>query len=292
MASKLLPPSIIPPRYSSTSAYAKSREALLEAEHEVAFDYAASKSALDTERKANEIVKSLLELESDTLYGVHHNGLGNELAHQFRRSKHLIDNSKILEIAKRAPKGALFHCHFDAMLPPSELISIATGMANMHIRTDAPLTHAGFYEHALRTFQVLSKEKAGIYAKSDIFSQTYVSGDWMLFSRFRKSFPGGAVKADEWVSNKIVLDIEDIYHTSQTVNGQVSFFPRHFCHTNGGGQNLEVVQSLIQGALWSPSLRDSLAGALQTCDLQLRQRWDQLCGDQNRTELQELHFVR
>jgi adenosine deaminase CECR1 len=219
----------IPTRYPSTAAYAKSREDLLEAENAAAFDYTAVKSASSTERKANKIVKALLELESDTLYGVHHNGSGHEPAHQFRRSKHLIDDSKLLEIAKRAPKGALLHCHFDAMLPPSALISIAAGMANMHIRTDAPLIHTGFYEHALTTFQVLSKGGAGTYANTVIFGATYVPGDWMLFSKFRESFPGGAAKADEWVSNKIVLDVEDIYHTSPTVNGYLSLcFPRNF----------------------------------------------------------------
>lgn len=230
MTVKTSPSFDIPPRYSSTTAYAESREALLEAEHAAAFDYAAAKSASATERTADKIVKGLLELESDSLYGVHHNGTGHEPAHQFRRSKHLIDNSKVFEIAKRAPKGALLHCHFDAMLPPSELISIATGMPNMHIRTDAALTHAGFYAHAHPTFQVLSKEKAATYAKSDIFTPTYIPGDWMLFSKFRESFPGGVVRADEWVSKKIVLDVEDIYHTSQTVNGYFSptLFPTVF----------------------------------------------------------------
>jgi adenosine deaminase CECR1 len=105
------------------------------------------------------------------------------------------------------------------MLPPSALIPIAAGMANMHIRAGAPLINAGFYEHALPTFQVLSKEKAGTHANTDIFGATYVPGDCMLFSKFRESFPGGAAKGDGWVSNKIVLNVEDIYHTSQTVNG-------------------------------------------------------------------------
>lgn len=69
----------IPSRYSSTIVYAESREALVEAEYATAFDYAASKSASVTERSADKILKGFLELESKTLYGVHHNGsAGNQ----------------------------------------------------------------------------------------------------------------------------------------------------------------------------------------------------------------------
>jgi hypothetical protein len=88
----------IPTSYPSTTAYANSREALLEAENAAAFEYAAVKPASNTEIKANKIVKALLDLESDTLYGVHHNGSGHELAHKFRRSKHLIDDSELLRV--------------------------------------------------------------------------------------------------------------------------------------------------------------------------------------------------
>jgi adenosine deaminase CECR1 len=118
----------LPFRYPSTAAFAASRKALLGAEHAAAFDYPATKLASTTEKKANKIVKVPLQSESDTIYGVHINRFSHEPTHQFRRARHLIDISKIFEIAKRAPKGALLHCHFDAMLPPSELISIANGM--------------------------------------------------------------------------------------------------------------------------------------------------------------------
>lgn len=214
----------IPPSYPSTTAYAESRAALLEVEHAAAFDYSACKSASPTEKKANDIVKALLDLESSTVYGVHHNGLGHEPAHQFRRARHLIDESKIFEIAKRAPKGALLHCHLDAMLPPQELIEIATGMANMGIRTDCALTHKGFFEHAMPTFHVLGKKDVEKCKDTDVFSSSYLAGQWMLLSKFKETFPGGAGKADEWIASKIMLDVDDIYHTSQTVNGYFSLF--------------------------------------------------------------------
>lgn len=211
----------IPTRYKCTNDYAASREALVKAEHEASFDYLAAKSASPAEKEANVVLKMLIRAESETIYGIRNDGSGHEPAHQFRRAKHLIDSSKIFQIAKSAPKGALLHCHFDAMLPPSELISTAKGMKNMHISTDAALTKPGFFEHTIPSFQILSKEKAETYSSTDIFSVTYVPGDWMLFSDFRKSFPGGEVKADKWVEAKIVLDPEDIYNSSQTVNGLV-----------------------------------------------------------------------
>ncbi len=161
-------------------------------------------------------MKGLLELKSNTLYGVHRDGSSHEPADQFRRFKHFIDNS---EVAKRAPKGALLHCHSDAMLPPSELISIAQGMKKEknYIKTDAPLTDAGFLKHALPTFQVLPKVEAERYKNTDNFGSIYVLGEWMLLSIFRLLFPGGVVEAGEWTL-KFALDLEDIYHTSHTVN--------------------------------------------------------------------------
>lgn len=194
----------IPSRYTSTEDYAASRAALVDAENEAAFDYSAVASASAVEKKANTIVKALIRLESETLYGVHGDGSGHEPAHQFRRAKHLIDSSKIFEIARKAPKGALLHCHFDAMLPPSELIEIATRMPHMHIRTDAALTHGGFFKHALPTFQILPNTKAADCVDTSIFSAKYIPGDWMSFSKFRAAFPGGPSKVNTSSRNPLL----------------------------------------------------------------------------------------
>jgi adenosine deaminase CECR1 len=126
---------------------------------------------------ANKVVKALLERESDILFGIHHNGSGHEPAHQFRHLKHPIDNSKVFEVAKRAPKGALLHCHFDAVVPSSELISTAHGMPNIHIKTDAALTHAESSSMLFSLFKYSQKERLKFYANTDMFAPTYVPRD-------------------------------------------------------------------------------------------------------------------
>ncbi len=149
------------------------------------FAHSVSISASAAENGANEIVKGLLELESDTLYYVNRNCSDHEPAHQFSRSKHLIDNSKIFEVAKLAPKGALLYYQFDAMLPPSELIFVAPGITNMYVRTDAALTDARFY--ALPTFQILAKAEADRY-KNTIFSHPHTSPESGCYFRDSEYF--------------------------------------------------------------------------------------------------------
>ncbi len=89
----------------------------------------------------------------------------------------------------------------------------------MQTQTDAALTNVEFFGHALLIFQVLSRVEAENCANVNIFAPLYIPRQWMLRSKFRKSFPGGEGKADERIPNKIVLDFEDVYHTSQAVNG-------------------------------------------------------------------------
>jgi hypothetical protein len=122
---------------------------------------------------------------------------------------------------------------------------------------------------------------------------SHMRGSSNMLSPLSKSIPGGETKADEWISYKIVLNVDDVYHTSQTVMGDILLLQPIFSELiKVDEQDLEVVELILLSALWSPALRNSLLPALQKCHVGFRARRHKLCRSQNPFKLQELHVER
>lgn len=216
---------------ASSDAYNDARLELIQAEESLSFTGATTPK--DLELEASKILERLKSQEETTIHTIHSNGTGFEAGHKYLHGLETIKRSKILAVAQRAPKGALLHCHFDAMLRPSDSLLIdAREQKNMFIRTDVPLVSKGFYEHALPMFSTLG-EDVTLSDSSNIFSSAYVPGSWMKYATFRQMFPGGPSKAEEWVESKIVLHATDAYHAEQTVDGIWAMFMRTFMVLRG-----------------------------------------------------------
>jgi adenosine deaminase CECR1 len=210
--------SLIPSSFGSEAEYLLARGALVKAERDLSFRGAIE--ATELEQSANRVLQKIKSEEEKTLHQIHADGTGFEAGHKFLHGlgSH-VENSKLWTLAQKAPKGCLLHCHFDAILPPDEMLRDAYAVENLHICSDVPLTSKGFFEHALPLLEVLSKTGADALSETtNLFSKSYVPGSWMQYSAFLAAFPGGQARAEDWIKRKVVLTPDTAYQPDQTVN--------------------------------------------------------------------------
>jgi adenosine deaminase CECR1 len=207
-----------PGQFGSEADYFQAREALVNAEREQSF-----RGGLDVhelEVNASKIVDRIKSEEERELHRIHADGTGFEAGHKYLHGvdSH-VGNSKLLMMAQQAPKGCLLHCHFDAMLPPDDMLRDAREFENLHISSDVPLTSKGFFDHALPLLRTVADNKTELSETADLFSKSYIPGSFMKYSQFLSAFPGGAERAEQWIKKRIVLTSDNAYHPEQTVNG-------------------------------------------------------------------------
>lgn len=206
----------LPEDLGSVDDYFKARQSFVNAERALSYESKVTSSEL--EARAQEIVHTLKKWEESNHHGVRIDGSGCEAGHRFLHGLDAIENSKLFNIAQKAPKGSLLHCHFDCILPPRSFLDDARKQDRLHIKTDCPLTTAGFFACALPQFCVLP-QAVDLSETTNVFSKTYVAGSWMKYSEFLSLFPGGLERAEAWLSNQMVIPPDDAYHPHQTVDG-------------------------------------------------------------------------
>lgn len=243
------------------SEYARNRTRLLELEIGDSWDLNARLTASVAEVQAGIIIRGLREYERDVIFG----NLPSEaipgpktldMGGQFLTNKSRIESrSKLYDIAKIVPKGAILHLHFNAELHPERLLQEARSMKNIYIRSIRPLLSKRDLELTEMVFNVMPDDTH----EADIFSAKYPGLDanwrqpeiapfiWMKWEKFQKDFtkhfPGDYVQtyterllngsvpdssvqgyvelnpAENWLKQKMVLSEKEAYDPAQTVNG-------------------------------------------------------------------------
>ena len=114
-------------RYEDVDDYMKARKRLIQAERAMRFDAGITLTAQEEEANRRLMLLKQAEMERTREYF--------PLAHSFLKSKtrQLIDQSPILEIMKRMPKGGMLHGHGYAMGDFGWLIKHATYLQNCYI---------------------------------------------------------------------------------------------------------------------------------------------------------------
>ncbi|KAI4950604.1 hypothetical protein J4E91_004489 [Alternaria rosae] len=195
-----------------TNMYDKKRRALIDAEKDTAWDLAVrprgSSRSQDakTEERAATIIRAIREYERVVTFGNRPSEAlpleeDRDMGGQYLTNKDRIDNeSKLYQIAKMVPKGALLHLHFNAELHPELLLVRARKMENMFIRSIIPITKE---EHLGQTEMVFSVvDPKTVNPDVNIFSESYPTLEgslgvkhpdylktvWMPWSKFKEEF--------------------------------------------------------------------------------------------------------
>ncbi|KAJ4356606.1 uncharacterized protein N0V89_004641 [Didymosphaeria variabile] len=157
--------------------YLETRNALVKKELEEAWDYLAS--TLDPPPKQKvvaDIIRLIREFERRYVFGnVPSEDIPAEgtldMGGQFLTNKSRIEQHSILfQIAKKVPKGALLHLHFNAELNPERLLEQARTMGdNMYVWSIRPLLD----EKDLRETEIVFKIVPETTRDSNIFDRQY-----------------------------------------------------------------------------------------------------------------------
>ncbi|CAA9959621.1 hypothetical protein PTNB73_02435 [Pyrenophora teres f. teres] len=247
----------------SIAKYAEERERLVKSEQQNAWDREARHKPSPQEERAANIIFAIREWERNVIFG----NLPSEtlpkkddrdMGGQYLTNKEYIDTrSKLFEISKMVPKGALLHLHFNAELHPELLLVQARKTENMYIRSIRRIENEEDLKETEMVFMV--RDHKTIDSSINVFSDAYPTYSnpkdeavqdkiWMLWSKFQdefeRKFPGkfkqqepetfregnlpshcgqpAVVRlrpAENWLRSKMVLSEKEAYDPSQTVNG-------------------------------------------------------------------------
>ncbi|KAL2275041.1 hypothetical protein FJTKL_02580 [Diaporthe vaccinii] len=209
--------------------YQKRRAELKRREAALGFEWKCTSRASTKEQRVNRILQNLKRHDEENVYSKEppRQGVTGQLhprfaGDHFLSNKALIDRTEVFKLAKRAPKGAHLHIHFNACLQPNVLLDIASEMEQMYITSDIPLhttdeDHSKRYRRCRIQFSIMDLTAS----KGNLFDHNYKDRTPMKFKEFIEEFPkhyrgAGAL---EWLQAKLVFREEEAHDLPQTVSG-------------------------------------------------------------------------
>ncbi|GJN73695.1 hypothetical protein PLICBS_007778 [Purpureocillium lilacinum] len=209
-----------------TERYFAHRASVLGVERGLAFDSRCRLRATALERRAARILAALRRLDDAEVYaqaaprkgyaGQTHRRFAGD---HFLSNVELIGQTRLFAAARRMPKGAHLHIHYNACLPPRVLLDVAKTMDRMHITSDVPLTDRSAFDRCEIQFCMLSAERE---RPGDLFSAAYEPRQTMRFADFLGGFAeayGGTETAEQWLVSKMEFDEEEAHNFLQTAEG-------------------------------------------------------------------------
>ena len=220
------------PKAPTLVDYFALRQQLAEDEKRLGFEHACRSVANPLELRADAIVQALKKRDCADVYDCANprEGYRGQLhprfpGDHFLSNVPLIDKTALLDVARKMPKGAHLHIHFNACLLPHVLLDIAKGMERMFITSDLPLVPDNDYVNFDKCeiqFSILSPQKE---APGDLFSHDYKPRQTMRFRHFLELFPQRypkSVSPEHWLMDKLVFQEKEAHDVLQTASGYVS----------------------------------------------------------------------
>jgi len=229
--------------FESAAEYNKAREDLQAAERAIAFDAETVATSSDIEKQASALVQKIREYDRDHTYGRAFDEQGRatgkrSVGQHFLGNVDLINGTWLMKVAKRMPKGAHLHIHFNSCLPAKFLIQQARDIDAMYIRSTLPLTNTSNMAHSRISFMVMTPHEATHVRSTDgterhvplgnVFDEDYIPNTWMSYKQFQQQFefvdehkhvlkntPG----AELWLERKMQISEEEAHGTYQTGRG-------------------------------------------------------------------------
>ncbi|KUJ21791.1 Metallo-dependent hydrolase [Mollisia scopiformis] len=228
---------------SSVEDYNKAVERLQAAEKERAFDFQITTSASHNEKRAAALLHKIQAYDWDHTYGTPHDDEGNPTekrtqGEHFLGNVDLINKTELMKVAKRMPKGAHLHIHWNSCLPARFLIRQARDIKAMYIRSTLPLTTPEHFATTRISFMVMTPYEATHVkgAEDDeketplgnVFDPHYVPNRWMPYKQFQELFnyPGDfgetltrTERAERWLEHKMLISEDEAHGCKQTGHG-------------------------------------------------------------------------
>lgn len=134
----------------------------------------------------------------------------------FMLAKDRMEKSKLWNIVKRMPKGALLHSHLEAMVDLDWLLDAIYEMDGMHIRATAPLQTANELLKVPFLFQYCKSTTSEAHS---IWTESYSPSTPIPVKQAAQSFSGGGKEEFlKWLKTRLTITAEDSLKHHDGVN--------------------------------------------------------------------------
>jgi len=133
----------------------------------------------------------------------------------FSLAKKRMEKSKLWRIVRKLPKGALLHCHFEAMVELEWLIEEAFATQHVYLKAEESLASSEARDKAPFNFHVSHNDdeaRADLETRSDVplWSKQYKSNSLVDFNRAAETFPqGGMAGFISWLKDRCRISPEE-----------------------------------------------------------------------------------
>ncbi|KAG5654130.1 hypothetical protein H0H81_007182 [Sphagnurus paluster] len=171
-----------------------------------------------TETHADQLVRKIRAEEASTIWQQPHASIPHPFpGMEFLTGKEIIVKTKIFELLRKMPKGALLHCHLDATVNASVLLKLSLQQPALHVRVSERLASSNIGT-LLPEFRALPPHECS--NKRGITDGSYEPNEWVSLGIARKHFDqslGGPEGFDRWVIGAMMINPVEAYQTHNTV---------------------------------------------------------------------------
>ncbi|CCU76880.1 putative adenosine deaminase family protein [Blumeria hordei DH14] len=237
--------------FDDVTEYHKARRQLELAVKSKAFDTDTILHSSKIEKEAARLLKKIIAYDKEQTYGKNKDETGQKTDRSpgghFLGNLNLINKTELIKVAKKMPKGAHLHVHFNSCLPARFLLHLARDIDAMHIRSTLPLINSENMAQARISFMVMTKHEAThscdhngneIYVPTEnIWDEKYTQNRWMPYKQFRIQFNGHDCKisrnqtdldrtiaAELWLEKKLQFSEDEAHNSRQTSHGVWEIF--------------------------------------------------------------------
>lgn len=192
--------------------YLLGRDALIQQERKQRSDFAFRESLSPTATKACELVARIRFEEQHTIWNDDReqtlNDEHDETLHPGMMFSHapaqVAQKTKLWQICRKMPKGALLHCHLEAMIEPDFLLDQMLKVGGMHMSASAPMNSALARANVDVTFQWRETDKA---KPVSVWSADHTSDTWVPVEAAIESFPTSDTETfRSWFNSRCAID--------------------------------------------------------------------------------------
>lgn len=213
--------------------YLAGRDGLIAQEKTSRSDASFRASLTPIARRACDIVDAIRSHEMKTVWASSSSsseGGGQETTvfpgMMFRLAKERMESTRIWDIMRRMPKGALLHAHMDAMVDFDFLLDRLMAMPGMHMSSDRALVDEAAMEHAVVQFRYRAREVSG---GAELWQSGYTPGKFLALTSVADAFPGGGRAGFlEWMKSRCTLHVRDSHDHHHGVDAIWDKFARCF----------------------------------------------------------------
>ncbi|KAN0077187.1 hypothetical protein V8E55_011042 [Tylopilus felleus] len=248
--------------------YLRDRINLINEDRALRTDHDITRHISSTELRADRVVRAIRSKDAETLWGVEHDDVPHPFpGMEFLTGRKIIMKSKLFEILRTMPKGALLHVHQYATVEASFLLKLALEQPAIHIRVP----------------NVIDSSKEQYMHSRGITDAAYIPNTWVDMHTARETFDpslGGTEGFDQWIISAFVINPSEAYGTHNTPIKIWQKFQSTFAVTN------PIIRYMpIQKAYLREFIMSSIADGISYIESRYNFTTDYLVAEDGKTNL-------